>query len=247
MKDPLFRISVVLVEPRQPGNVGAAARAMLNMGLTHLRLVRPCDPLSPEARAMAGRAVSLLQEARTFDTLREAVADQAYVVGTSRRRGKRREPTFHPREGAPHILAQAAGSPVALVFGPEERGLTAEELSLCQNLLLIPADERLPSLNLAQAVMVVAYELFLAAAATPPPKAPTLARSAELEALFDHMRESLLEVGFLDPQNPERVLGALRRMLGRAGLDPEEVRTLRGLFRQLSWYILRKKREGRDG
>ena len=147
----------IFVRPRYAGNVGSAARAMKNMGFSDLRLVQPrCDPLEKEARMMAVGAAPLLKKARVFDSLTEAVGDLHYVVGTSCRIGKRRR-NFSPLSELPGILPKKGR--VGIVFGPEEKGLTNEEAAFCQRVVTIPSDPRFSSLNLAQAVMVVAYEL----------------------------------------------------------------------------------------
>ena len=230
------RIRVVLVEPRGPINVGAVARAMKNMGAKELALVKPrCPPLHPHALVMAVGAKDVLVEAQVYESLREAIASSALVVGTTRRRGKRRRDLLTLREAAEEILAVASRQRVSLLFGPEDRGLSTRELAFCQRAITIPADPEHGSLNLAQAVMVVLYEL--RATSIPPSPSRHLATSEELEGFYRHMEEVLVKIGFLDPRNPERMMAELRRIFSRAELDPREVRILRGILHQMEWAI----------
>ncbi len=232
----LRQVRVVLVEPQISGNIGASARAMKNMGLEDLRLVLGADSVNADARKMAMYAKDVLYEARRHDSLPEAVADCALVMGATRRRGKMRQPTFTPRDAAPRILEVAQRYPVALVFGSENVGLSNEHLQSCHELVLIPAHSAFPSLNLAMAVLILCYEVFQALQAQPLPSPPPLASAQELEGLYGHIQSVLLEIGFLDPRNPARMMNYLRRLLGRANLNSRDVRVLRGLFRQVGWY-----------
>lgn len=240
----LDKIRVVLVRPKGSGNIGSVARAMKNTGLCDLALVGGGRTRSFMARAMAVHAEDVLERARRFDTIREAVADCGLVVGTTCRKGLYRDHVRPPREAARDLVASVRGAdakPAALVFGPEDNGLSNLDLRHCQRLVTIPSHPQQPSLNLAQAVMVCLYEIYVAAL-DPGPSDPLDRAPAEaVEALFDRMRKTLLEVGFLDPQNPEHILLALRRILGRAGLEERDVKILSGLFRQVEWYA----RDGR--
>lgn len=232
----LENIRIVLVEPKGSGNIGSVARAMKNMGLKDLALVGGGRTKSFWARAMAVHAKDILERARRFDSLREAVADCGLVVGTTRRSGLYRSHSRSPREAARSILAAARRAKCALVFGPEDHGLSNHDLKYCQRLIAIPAHADYPSLNVAQAVVICLYELFLAARKKVPRERIARAPAENIERLFDRMRRSLLRIGFLDPQNPEHILLALRRILGRAGLEEKDVRILTGLFRQMEWY-----------
>lgn len=232
----LANIRVVLVKPKGSGNIGSVARAMKNMGLKDLALVRGGRTQSFWARAMAVHAAGMLKEIRRFETLREAVADCGLVVGTTCRSGLYRSHSRSPREVAPELLAVARRAKVALVFGPEDHGLSNQDLKHCQWLLTIPAHPDYPSLNVAQAVMICLYEIYTAALENPPQSAVERAPAETVERLFELMRASLLKIGFLDPQNPDHILLALRRILGRAGLEEKDVRILTGLFRQIEWY-----------
>lgn len=232
---------MVLVRPKGSGNIGSVARAMKNTGVADLALVGGGRTGSLSARSMAVHARDVLDGARRFETLREAVSDCGLVVGTTCRKGLYRDHVESPRQAARDLAAavRADGAPpAALVFGPEDHGLSNSDLKYCQRLVTIPSHPPQPSLNLAQAVMVCLYEVYVAVAVgdAPPPDRLRRAPAEAVEALFDRMKETLLRVGFLDPQNPEHILLALRRVLGRAGLEERDVKILSGLFRQVDWY-----------
>jgi tRNA/rRNA methyltransferase len=228
-------VRVVLVRPKASGNVGSVARAMMNFGVQDLALVSPRRYRPAAAAAMAVHAASVLERHRRFGSLAEAVADCAWVVGTTCRPGSYRRRTRTPREVAPEIAAVAGKGRVALVFGPEDHGLSNEDLKLCHELVTIPTHARYPSLNLAQAVLVCLYEISLARhpAADAPPK---LATSAELERMYDHLSRALLAIGFLHGANPEHIMFSIRRTFGRARLDAREVAIWLGVARQIAWY-----------
>ncbi len=232
----LENIRIVLVEPRGSGNIGSVARAMKNMGLKELAIVGRGRTKSFWARAMAVHAREILESTGRFATLREAVADCGLVVGTTTRGGLYRSHSLAPREVALKISAAAISGKCALVFGPEDHGLSNRDLQYCQWLITIPAHPDYPSLNVAQAVMVCLYEIFLASMQKNAKEMISRASAENVERLFDRMRRSLLKIGYLDSQNPDHILLALRRVLGRAGLEEKDVRILIGLFRQLEWY-----------
>lgn len=246
----LDNLSVVLVAPSGALNIGSVARAMANFGVADLRLVAPqTDHLQDEARKMAVKATPILEQATVYDDLAGALRDCHFALGTTRRFGKYRENLLHPDEAAATLLPLLPKGRVALVFGREDRGLKTEELDLCQRLITIPTDDRLPSMNLAQSVAVCLYEIARTRGAG---RAATggrkLATVTQLEDMFEHMRRSFREIGYLDPQNPEHILRAIRRFLGRAALDPREVRILRGLLSQIDWVESERRRlEGEGG
>jgi TrmH family RNA methyltransferase len=229
------RLDVVLVRPARATNVAAACRALANMGFEHLRLVGPLPDLAdPAARALAYGAWELLDGAVACDSLADAVADAEWVVGTS---GKPQAGALDPRAFARRLAGDGRGR-VALVFGPEASGLTRRELDLCHARVHIPAAPAHPSLNLAQAVLILAYESFLALGARDSAARhdePAAASAGEMEDALAHLREALLEVGFLDPRNPDAILSELRRLLARAAPTPRELLLLRGLARQVGW------------
>jgi tRNA/rRNA methyltransferase len=233
----LDNIRVVLVEPQHSGNIGGVARAMKNMALSRLVLVNPADHLAMEARMMAMHAFDILRQAQVVGTLSQAVADAGYVVGTTRRLGKSRRAQHSSRSIAPLLLELAASNPVALVFGREDSGLTNDELAQCHELISIPAHPTFGSLNLAQAVLLVCYELYVTTATLPLSPLPARATVAELERLYARMREVLRRIGFLHGSNPDRMMGYFRRFFARHGLQSRDVKIFLGVFRQVEWYI----------
>jgi tRNA/rRNA methyltransferase len=232
-------IRVVLVEPQHSGNIGAVARAMKNMAMTRLVLVNPADHLAMEARMMAMHAFDILQQAKVVSSLSQALADAGYAVGTTRRLGKSRQAQQTSRDIAPLLLELAASNPVALVFGREDSGLSNEELAQCHELITIPAYPPFGSLNLAQAVLLVCYELYVASALQSPYLPPKLATVAELERLYSRIQEVLRRIGFLHGSDPDRMMGYFRRFFARHGLQPRDVKIFLGVFRQIEWYITR--------
>ena len=226
-------IRIVLVAPSHPANIGAAARAMKTMGLTELWLVAPAAFPHPEATALAAGADDLLLAARVVTTLLEAVADCGLVYATSARsRAAFYWPSYTPREAATRLLAAAASNAVAVVFGTERTGLSNVDLELCAGVVQIPADSNFESLNLAQAVQILAYEL---RCAREPPAAKrargvALASTAELERLRAHLDQVLIEIDFTDRTGGAHLSRRLARVFGRAELDELEVNMLRGFL-----------------
>ncbi len=232
----LKNIRTVLVRPRGSGNIGSVARALKNFGATELAIVGTARTTSFWARAMAVHGRDVLSDAKCYGTIREAVADCALVVGTTCRGGLYRKHSQTPREVAPRIAAAARTGKVAVIFGPEDHGLSNQDLEPCQLLVTIPAHPEYQSLNVAQAAVICLYEIFLAALAGPEQETIQRARAEDIERLYDIMRNTLLKIGFLDSENPEHMLLAFRRILGRAGLEDADVRIFTGLFRQIEWY-----------
>ena len=234
--DGLRNVRIVLVRPRGSANVGAAARAMKNMGVGALTLVQPAVRRLAAAEAMAVHARDLVRSARVAASVSEAVGDCAQVVGTTCRGGAYRAGAEDPEQLAPQLLAAAAHGPVAVLFGPEDHGLTNDDLRFCQRLLTIDSSSAYASLNLAQAVLLVCYELRRAARAArrqPDPVAPAPARA--VQRMYQHLQQALLSIGFLHPQNPEHLMFAIRRLFGRTALEDHEVRILLGIARQMEW------------
>jgi TrmH family RNA methyltransferase len=225
--------AIVLVRPARAANVAAACRAMKNMGLSALRLVSPPPELHDRSeRALAYGAFDVLEGAREFASLPEAVADATFVAATS---GRVDLPALTARELAQVAPARSGGGLVAVVFGPEASGLTSAELRLCHTIVRIPTHAARPSLNLAQAVLVVAYELFLGAAGATRREEPARASAGDLEDALGDLRRALTSVGYLPEANPEPILGELRALLSRASPTPREVNLLRGVARQVAW------------
>ncbi len=236
----LSSVRIVLVEPAGARNVGSVARVMKNMGLHHLILVNPhCDPQDPEARMMAVHAAELLSQARIVGSLPEALADCHQVVGTTGR-DQAYPPEWQLRSPR-HALSELIGDMIcAIVFGPEDRGLSNDELALCQHHVMIPTDPAYSSLNLAQAVGIIAYEIRLfeltsISASGSPEAAPHLQRAA-MAGFFEQLESLLLQIGYLQPQTVRRKLSKFRALFNRAELTVSELALLRGVLRQLGWY-----------
>ena len=228
-------VEFVLLRSRRPANVAAACRAMKNMGFSDLALVEPPAGLAePEARALAYGAWDVLDGARVATSLREAVGGADLVVGTSSRVS---EAALTARELADQSRRLPGESRLALVFGPEDHGLTRAELALCHMQVRIPAHPAQPSLNLAQAVLLLAYELSLAGDASggPPTAPPARVKAGEFEGAIDALRGGMLAIGYLNQENPEAVLGEVRGLLWRGAPTARELLLLRGLARQMSW------------
>lgn len=243
----LNNVCVILVEPQGALNIGSVCRVMMNFGFRELRLVNPrVDHLGEEARRMAVKASGLLEEAGLYPDLQAALADCHLAYGTTRRFGNYREDFLHPEDAAEELLPVAEGQRVALVFGREDTGLHTAELSLCQRFLTIPTHEDLPSMNLAQAVSVCLYEVSRAEGRRRGKKVGSRKRvtGAVLEGLYEHMRRTLLEIGYLDPQNPEHILHTFRRLFSRAGLNERDVRILHGLWSRIDWIEAQRHKGG---
>ena len=225
-------IRIVLVGTTHPGNIGAVARAMKNMGLDDLALVDPRYFPHDEATARASGADDLLERASVHETLADAVRDCVYVTGASARSRAINWPCLDARDAAARLITESAAGPVAAVFGPEKTGLSNADLDHCDSLLSIPTNPDFSSLNLAMAVQVVTYELRAAGAEKRPeyePDAP-LAKSEALEHFYTHLEQVLLDVEFLDPDNPRHLMRRLRRLFIRARLDENELNILRGIL-----------------
>ena len=232
----LDKVAVVLFKPRLAENVGAVARAACNMGLKRLIAVQPLDlDFERMAKMATGPAVELLNRMEVYDDLPAALAPFSYVVGTTARLGGVRNDYLSPREMAVKLIELSAHNDIALLFGPENFGLTNEELPLCHALVAIPTAE-CSSLNLAQAVMVLAYELFTAVS----PKAhfvPRLANTQETESMYAMLQETLQKINFITHQNPEHWMFNVRRLFYRHGLRAREAQVIKGICRQIDWYV----------
>ena len=246
----LTDIRIVLVEPAGPLNIGSIARVMKNMGLEQMVLVNPhCDPLGPEARQMAVHAGDLLEQARCVSTLPEALVDCQRAIATTARQRTLETPLEHPRTALPWLLAPEAPQPcpAALIFGPEDRGLSNDELNYAQRFVKIPSNPAYPSLNLAQSVAVCCYELSQAFLGLPegsdrPQSVPVTPASVEplapldaLEGYFQQLESVLLAIGYLYPHTATSRMEKFRRLFYRAQLSASEVAMLRGILSQVMW------------
>jgi TrmH family RNA methyltransferase len=232
----LQAIRIVLVEPSHPGNIGASARAMKTMGLSQLYVVRPRLFPHAEATSMASGADDLLARTVVCEDLDQALEGCRLVAGTSARLRTLRWPQVTPRAGAGRLLKAADQGPVALLFGREHSGLTNAELERCHYLVHIPTDSAYGSLNLAASVQVLAYELRVAhldgtdEAETSHGEAERLATAEDLARLYEHLERVLVDVEFLDPDNPRLLMRRLRRLFNRARLTENELNILRGFL-----------------
>ncbi|MCF8083329.1 MAG: RNA methyltransferase [Deltaproteobacteria bacterium] len=232
----LDHITIVLVRPHIPENIGAALRAMNNMGLSRLVLVDPKnhDP-SRVLKTATGSSTALLDRMTVHGDLKEALAPYHYIVGTTARTGSSRPAMTNPRTLARDLIPLARENRVAILFGPEDRGLSNDQLRYCHTITTIPTAP-FSSLNLAQAVLILSYELFLAQRDDAPGSVPRLADGFELEGMYDHIKAVATKIGFIDPQNPEHWMRNIRRFLSRYRLRARETRIIRGFCRQIDWY-----------
>jgi tRNA/rRNA methyltransferase len=234
------RTRFVLVSPRYGGNVGSAARVLKNFGFGRLDVVAPREgPDHEEAIRMAVDAGDVLAAARTHASLDEALEGAATVVGTSRRMGKHRQPHEPVDALAPLIAGLASRGDVALVFGREDHGLSDADLDRCTHLAYVPTNSAYPALNVAQTIAIVAYELRRALDAEGPPSIDpedeALVDHAGREAMYAHLEEALLAIGFLKTGQLEGMMRRLRRILSRAELSAGDVDVVRGIARQILW------------
>src|SRR5688572_140427 len=233
--DLLSMIRVVLCEASHPGNIGASARAMKNMGIADLRLVAPQRFPDPEAVWRAARAVDVLEAAQIHATLDDALRGTVLAVACTARTREVAVPAVDAREAAARAVEAARSAPVALVFGNETNGLTAEQVRKCGLVATVPANPEYASLNLAAAVQVFAYEVRQAVLSGADDGEPrTLATHEEVEAFYAYLESVMSEAGFFKPDHPKKLMPRVRRLFARAGLEHEEVNILRGLLKALA-------------
>ena len=236
--NPLDNVIVVLVGTLYSGNVGSVCRAMANMGLSRLTLVAPriLDGWE-EGRRLAVHATDILDARREVATLDEALADCAAVVGTTARGGLYRATVQPPRVLAPEILRLAAQAPVAIVFGREDQGLHNDEIARCTHLIRIPVDPRYQSLNLSQALLIVAYELYAATGTyvSPVEEAVSLATQATKHALMAKWRQAMLDIGFMDEQKADHMMQGFQRIFSRGVRTDPDASIMLGAAHQMSW------------
>ncbi len=236
---PHDQFAFVLVRPKQAGNIGSAARAIKNMGFDDLRLVAPeASSKSNPAHAMAVHANDVLAHAKIFPSLGVAVEDCNLTVGTTCRTGPYREAVRPLRESAIELAQASQVNRIAIIFGAEDTGLTNRELKFCQKLITIPASAEYASINLAQAVILCAYELRMAllgselrGAAEP----PQLASATAVNAAMERLKEALLSIGFLPEENPDHIMFTLRGIFARSGLGPRELEIINGIAKHTKW------------
>lgn len=232
----LENVKIVLVNTTHPGNIGATARAMKTMGLERLVLVSPNRFPSAECSARAAGADDVLARVQVYSTLEDAVSDCVLVFGTSARSRSIAWPEVSPETAAAQIIARAdSGSCKAVVFGRESSGLSNEQLEICNSMIRIPTNADFSSLNIASAVQIICYEIskqFLAREEIEPgqdqPEAPVTAE--QMEHLYEHLRQTLVDIGYLDPEKPRRLMRRIKRLFNRARPDSNEYNILRGIL-----------------
>lgn len=236
----LSRIRVILVETSHPGNIGAVARAMKNMGMQRLYLVNPLKFPDAEADARASGADDVLANARVVAGLPEALQGCHMVLGASARMRSLSWPQLEPRQAATRLLEVVQHGDVALVFGRERNGLSNEELDLCHYLVHIPCNPEFSSLNIAAAVQVLTYEIYSlwqSAQMTGSDEAPNPpAKAEDMQLFYEHLERVLIEIDFLDPEKPRRLMRRLKRLYNRAQPDPQELNILRGILSAVEKY-----------
>ncbi len=243
MQVNLDNVTIVLKGPKFPGNVGSAARCANNMGIGSLIVVGNRDLDDEAVRQMATHVSrEIVDGIRHFDTLDEALAGFEWVVGTTARQGSGRGPCLSPRRMAEQLVALSRENRIALLFGPEDTGLTNDDLRFCQMVVTIPT-VAFKSLNLSHAVMVLCYELLLARLDDEVKYQPKLASTRELELMYTQLKATLQAIGFLNPENPDYWMMHIRRLLARTTLQAREVKIIRGICRQIEWYGDHKERK----
>jgi TrmH family RNA methyltransferase len=219
----LENIALILLGTKHPGNIGSVARAMFNMGLE-------------ESHRLAKAGKGILDSAQICSNLKDALHGIRLLIGTTGKSGGYRSPAHSLRTLLPRILDQAAEQKIGILFGPEDTGLVDEDLQLCQLLVRIPTRHKANSINLAQAVMIVSYELWMGSLGCQPQRVPKLASLEQIEAMYAQLEEALLKIGFLQDQNSHHMMLRLRQLFGRAGLEASDVGILRGIARQINWF-----------
>lgn len=233
MKSWKDNVYFVLVEPKEAGNIGAAARAMKNMGFKNLELIKPADFLNDEGRSFACNAGDLLEKAKVYPNLEQAVNEKTIVIGATRRLGKRRGLILTLKDSAKKIISLANKNKIAILFGREDKGLNNKEIESCGFLITIPSDSLSPSINLAQSVLLVAYEL---SGHTFKSKSPELVTQNELNNLYDNIKSTLELLEYIPRGSRDlepRIMRNVKHLIGRGGLTDWELRMLYGICSQI--------------
>ena len=234
-------ITIVLKGPKHAGNVGSVARCAKNMGIDKILVVNSRDlPLAEMKQMSTHFAAEVVDQIKYHDDLEEALNGFEFIVGTTARRGSVRGPVVSPREMAMNLLDLSQHNRVALLFGPEDTGLSNDDLRYCHGLVTIPTSEQLKSVNLSHAVMILCYELFTVQRGDLVVFTPRLATLAEIEGMYEQLKRLLQKIGFLNPQNPEYWMLHVRRYFSRTKLFSRDVKIIRGICRQLDWYLENK-------
>lgn len=226
----LDNIRIVLINTFHPGNIGAAARAMKNMGLSNLYLVNPIDFPSAEATSRAAGAQDVLNQAKVVDNLQDVLQDCQLVIGTSARNRTFDLPILDVKQGAQKAALQAKNGPVAILFGRESSGLLNEELALCNFHLFIPTNPEYPVLNISQALQIVCYEIWLNTLSQPTEESTQYPVQQEMHYFYEHLETVLRKAHFLIAQHEGRAMQKLQRFFNRSRPEKEELGMLRGVL-----------------
>ena len=232
-------LTIVLNKPKHPGNIGAVARCAKNMGIRNISVVNPLNADREKIEQMATHvALDIVQNIKYYDRLDLALAPFNHIVGTTGRSGNTnlKRSMIYPEKMAEEIVDISQNNKVALVFGPEDRGLTNSELQYCNVLVKIPSSEDMKSINLSHAVMIICYEIFTAHFGNTSVFTPKLATSAEIEAMYDHLKEMFLRIGFIKTQNPDYWMTNVRRFFSGTKLLAKDVKIIRGICHQVDLY-----------
>ncbi len=229
-------ISIILKQPRCPENIGAAARAICNMGIGRLVLVNPINyDIAKVMKLATHAAAEVVAQIELYKELKEALLPYNYVVGTTARLGKYRQSIKNPSKLAQSLIPISRDNNIAIIFGPEDRGLSNEDIRFCDVLVNIPTAD-FSSINLAQAVMIICYEIFDAGCTESHNFVPRLAARNELEGMYDQLKDILVRISYINPENPDYWMNKLRRFFTRLHLQAREVSIIRGICRQIDWY-----------
>jgi tRNA/rRNA methyltransferase len=239
-------ITIVLNHPRHPENIGAAARAMKNMGLDQLVVVSPENYNVEKVMMLATHAASdVVEKIRIEKDLTTALGSFQFIAGTTARLGSQRQTIVNPEDLAKRLVSVSAENQVAIVFGPEDRGLTNEDIRLCHVLVNIPTAD-FSSINLAQAVMIICYEIFKAGRIMSGGFIPRLAARHELDGMYDQLKEILVTINYILPENPDYWMNKIRTFFSRLPLRAREVSIIRGVCRQILWYGKKCYKDGME-
>jgi len=244
-KAKMENLTIVLNKPKHPGNIGSVARCAKNMGIRDVIVIDPLNADREKIEQLSTHfALDIVERIQYFDSLDQALAPFQYVVGTTGRAGDTslKRSMLYPRKMAQEIAGISQNNRVALIFGPEDRGLTNTELKYCDLLVKIPTSDDLRSINLSHAVMIICYEIFTACSEDTSVFTQKLATVAETEAMYDHLKEMFLQIGFIKTQNPDYWMTNVRRLFSRTTLLAKDVKIIRGICHQVDLYGRKKSR-----
>ena len=242
----LNHITIVLHRPRYSENIGAVARAMCNMGMDQLIVVEPKNyDLYNVLKLATHAAANVIENSKICADLKDALAPFNYVVGTTARLGGQRRMIHTPSKLAQMLIPISVENRIAILFGPEDRGLSNEDIRLCHELVNIPTAE-FSSVNIAQAVMIICYEIFSALREEDAKHTPRLANRHELDGMYDQLKDTLVKISYINAENPDYWMNKLRHFFSRMKLQAKEVSMIRGICRQIDWYGKKRYNEGRN-